>query len=292
MRQVGVNGRSLGQLPREADTSEDFSAVPADVSLASKLTCHLCLILLALLLLDSVPGRLIAADMASGAPANAAEVRRHAVAILGFDWSESLADSLIAEEPTVVTWQPTTIPFLSDSSYSIRAWRVAFTDVSLRLPGYVPDAPDRPTRNLEVYLDSSTGIPLQISSRLWELADSGFAKPSIAEIDRQLRNSTEVYVGLPKAQTEISFFEALVSGQGGGDPRTAAEIDAIYVLLSEMGKPALPVWVIQCWGIRSSLFAGGGRTGVRMVIDANTGDMIHVGNEPRTLDMSKNRRGK
>jgi hypothetical protein len=292
MRQVGVNGKSLGPLPCEADTIINFSAVPADVSLASKLTYRLCLILLSLLLLDSVPGRLIAADMASGAPANAAEVRRHAVAILGFDWSDSQTVSLLAEQPMVVMWQPTTIPFLSDSSYSIRAWRVGFTGVSLRLPGYAPDAPDRPTRNLDVYFDSSTGIPLQIRSLLWDLADSGYAKPSVDEAEQQLTNSKETYVGVPSTPPKISFFDALEFAGRGCDPRTAAEIEATYVLHSELQWPVRAVWVIECWGVRSTLFSPDKPTSVRAVVDANTGEMVHVGVIPRLIDMSKATHGK
>lgn len=175
-------------------------------------------------------------------------------------------------------------------------WSIQIKDVKLKLKSAKKGYEDKYTRNFTVLIDPNGGNLLKITS-ICDVNDPDIRPdPNAVIAEKQLISSGERYLGFPEVQTNITFYDALdaVLSNGVGSPFLAKEIDGLYVMDSNMGHEARPVWIITLRGIPAiePIGPAGGipeehmppvwqLNHMRNVVDAMTGEVLFANNLPQ-----------
>jgi hypothetical protein len=189
-------------------------------------------------------------------------------------------------QPELVTITDDQTPFLHVLINDRSIWHILFKQVPIAHPNN-KDA--MYYRDFSILLDSESGRLLRIYARKNE-SDSGILPlPPPAVAEQQMKNAgAEEYLGLPENIPKITFIEAIRNVFG--NPETALEIIAVYVIDKRMNHEPCPVWAIDLRGIPPvpTINPGGDekvpvrqRNHFRTVIDAETGHQLFFNNVPQ-----------
>lgn len=219
-----------------------------------------------------------------------AEAITRAISLTGLD---SVSKKATPERTTVAEDRT---PFLSQQFNGKSVWRVRFGPGSLKLKSAEPGFVDKYERIFDVLLDERTGQLIGLSSHFSGAARDMRPEPSAASAEKQLRATSEVYLGLPTVDPKVTFLSALdaVLTNGVGSPFLAKEIDGLYILDTSSGSAPRPVWVITLRGLLPIPALGPvnpahvpeetapiwQRNHMRNVVDATTGKFLFATNYP------------
>ena len=182
-------------------------------------------------------------------------------------------------------------PFLSGRVVGRSLWRVTVEECVLDLPS-VPSHVTVPARTYDVYLNPADGAVVKIMSR-WPTGEPiTVREPDAEQGTEELRKCTETYHEFGITPPAVTLQRALdiVVQRGFGDPVSAKQIVARYVVWSEPGfyKGTTPraIWAITFQGIpQLKPPPPGGRfdllNHLRHLIDAQTGEWLSASTSPQ-----------
>ena len=196
---------------------------------------------------------------------------------------------------TTVTAQRETVaenktPYLSNRIVNRQLWRVEIQNAVLKLKSGAAEVRDPYVRSFEVLIAEDTGELLGVDSSSGADVSDLRPRASAKVAENQLREQGEIYAGFPPGEPRITFLDALdlILAKGVGSPYLAREIHASYVLHSDRGAKAHPVWVITMRGLPPRQAHGPGgdavpvwqRDHMRNVVDAESGVVLFATNTP------------
>ncbi len=207
-------------------------------------------------------------------------------------------------KPEAITAPPATVertfvPFLRTSAEDERHWRKDETHPRLHLDrldeitarGGRPRFPN--IKSVDTVVNPRTAIVYKITSP-WAAGARPIAPfPSAPEEERQLRNLGERFVGLPDAEPDVDFYNALKQLEltGPVPPKSAKQIIAYLVTHHTRHYSPRNVWIIQTRGIEMAAegYAAmanihpDARNHMRHVVDATTGIWLYSDTAPQPV---------
>jgi hypothetical protein len=190
-------------------------------------------------------------------------------------------------------------PFLHEQIKGKKdVWLVEAKNVYLRR---FPSGRENTDRKFSILVDSNSGKLLKITSKYDGFDPDMKPEPNAASAERQI-GGNEKYLGFPDTPPTITFLKALdiLNEKAVSKPTSAKEIDAYYISwssndMSWISKTILGqhnVWVITLRGVPA--LPGGSWPGedvskikkwsinhLRIVLDAETGEILSQGNSPQ-----------
>jgi len=178
-------------------------------------------------------------------PLNMKSAIARSIALTGLD---AFSSKPVATMATMVN---DNTPFLATQFDGRSVWNVEFDGGSLKLKSMASWARDQYPRVFTVSIDSGNGQLLGIRCRCKGQDPDFGPEPSVVSAETQLRNSGEIYTGVPSTDPKLRFIDAvdMVLAKGFGSPLTTKEIDGKYVMYSAMGSAPRAVWIITLRGI-------------------------------------------
>ncbi len=133
---------------------------------------------------------------------------------------------------------------LTDRVTDGTVWMVYFEDVTNLLRKFSPELNNKNPRDLLIFIDSSSGIPLEIVSYHKEVSHKNFKDQSLEEILVEFNQRYDLNLITPQFPPKISFIEAL-SKSGLSDPR-AERIAARYIMKRrKVNNKDTPTWFLH-----------------------------------------------
>jgi hypothetical protein len=148
-------------------------------------------------------------------------------------------------------------PFLhGEISARKNVWCVQLRNVRLAGNATPPPLQDKYVRTFNVFVDPNTGHLLKITSKSAGRDPNMVPEPPAQVAEEQIRTLlAESYLGFPNEPPNVSLLDALGAGLLG-DPLSAKEIDALYVIHLRKGMEEFgvspepqPRWVITLRGV-------------------------------------------
>jgi len=146
-------------------------------------------------------------------------------------------------------------------------------------------------KSFTVYIDSATGMFLEARVTYEGEHEWLFPEPDAKESTDQLKQSNEVYLGLPDTPPVVSMLDAMKSCKGR--PLDAKEMTISYVLYSYNNTARIPCWIFLFRGLHPYYPSFGFRdltpshTTMRIVVNATTGGRVISVNAPVPLTDEK-----
>lgn len=204
-----------------------------------------------------------------------------------------LGSTGVWEAPVLISGDEAGIPFVGESLKGKNIWCVNVKEAALEMGSKNGERIKCYTSNITILFDHESGIIIKINAILdKERSLQRSSKGSIASAERQMREVSEIYTGVPEEKPLVGFGDVLrniyVSGFGG-NPVEASEIEAVYVMQSHLRKEPRAVWAITLHGIPPFSTFGGNdnsvpisqRNHLRTIVDAKTGEVLRSTTVPQ-----------
>lgn len=164
--------------------------------------------------------------------------------IIGFDslsHLDSTENNIIVRK---LLSKSTSTQALTDKITDGAVWMVYFEDVTNLLRKFSPELNNKNPRDLLIFIDSSSGIPLEIVSYHKEMSHKNFKDKSLEDILVEFNQRYDLNLTTPQFLPKISFIEA-ISKSGLSDPR-AERITARYIMKRrKVNNKDTPTWFLH-----------------------------------------------
>ncbi len=139
------------------------------------------------------------------------------------------------------------IPFSLSTDENKTIWEITINEIHSLSTRSETLIGNKYPRNLKIFIDSTSELPIKVTSRIKKMNDTPYTDPNQATIEKEFLSFGSSFYGNPSEMPIISFLEAYNLARH--QYVKTIDIIAIYVLWSNnMNKVPKPVWAILLRG--------------------------------------------